>query len=95
MRQTAIRLPETMIEALDREADSKGVTRAEHMRSILESRSETEELRRRVERLEREKRMILEQREENQELMRHVDAERTWREAGLVQRLSWWLTGMD
>ena len=95
MKQTTIRLPEEMIEALEQEARDRGVKRSEYMRQVLDSRSEYDKLRNRIDRLEREKRMILEQREENQELVRYVEGERSWREAGLLRRAKWWLTGMS
>lgn len=94
MKQTTIRLPEEMIEALEQEARDRGMKRSEHMRQVLDSRSEYDKLRNRIDRLEREKRMILEQREENQELVRYAETERTYREGSLLQRLRWWFRGM-
>jgi predicted DNA-binding protein len=95
MKQTTIRLPEEMIEALEQEARDRGMKRSEYMRQVLGSRSECDELRNRVDRLEREKRMILEHREENQELMRYVEDELSYRRAGVFTRMRWWLQGME
>ena len=95
MKQTTIRLPEEMIEALEQEARDRGMKRSEYMRQVLGSRSEYDKLRNRIDRLEREKRMILEQREENTELVKYVEDERRFRHAGLLTRAKWWLRGMS
>ncbi|RBI60045.1 hypothetical protein DMJ13_20425 [halophilic archaeon] len=41
MKQTALRLPEDLIQTLDEEAQEEGVSRSEYMRNILESRHES------------------------------------------------------
>jgi metal-responsive CopG/Arc/MetJ family transcriptional regulator len=40
-RQTTIRLTESLVDELDREADEQGITRSEHIRQILSERHET------------------------------------------------------
>ena len=39
-RQTTIRLTESLVDELDREADEQGITRSEHIRQILSERHE-------------------------------------------------------
>ena len=69
------------------------------MRSLITEHQhlerENERLSERVERLEREKGLILKQREENTTLQRYAETERAYREAGLKQRLKWWLWGRE
>lgn len=48
MEQITLRLPETMVEELEEEADKEGVSRSEHIRDVLESRRDTDELRDRI-----------------------------------------------
>jgi metal-responsive CopG/Arc/MetJ family transcriptional regulator len=48
MQQITVRLPETMIEELDTEADERGVSRSEHVRSVLASRRDVDDLRDRL-----------------------------------------------
>lgn len=52
MEQITVRLPESMIEELEKEAEEEGVSRSEHIRDVLESRRDTERLRSRIETLE-------------------------------------------
>jgi metal-responsive CopG/Arc/MetJ family transcriptional regulator len=40
-RQTTIRLTESLVDELDREADEQGITRSEHIRQRLSERHET------------------------------------------------------
>lgn len=100
MEQITVRVPEDMLESLDAEAEERDRDRSEHIRAVLASRHEHDELRNEVndlqtevERLRREKRQVLEQREENQKLVRYVDHELEWRSAPLTKRLKWWVTG--
>jgi Arc/MetJ-type ribon-helix-helix transcriptional regulator len=84
MRQITVRLPDDMIEELDREADERAFdSRAGRIREVLagrggdpelqtevdELRDECERLRTEVERLQRERRQLLEVREENTALV--------------------------
>ena len=50
-RQTTIRLTESLVDELDREADEQGITRSEHIRQILSERHETTVNAQRLERL--------------------------------------------
>lgn len=52
MRQITLRLEDDLLEALDEEADSRGVSRSEHVRKALRTRNESDLLRDRVEELE-------------------------------------------
>lgn len=112
MKNVTVRMPDEKVEELDAEADERDMSRAKYIRSIIESRhgsdvSEDElerlresrdELKREVERVQREKRQILDQREEHTELVKAVQSERTIAErkaqAGIATRSKWWLTGM-
>jgi len=49
MEQITLRVPETLLEKLEKEADKHGVSRSEHIRNVLESRRDTERLRERLE----------------------------------------------
>jgi metal-responsive CopG/Arc/MetJ family transcriptional regulator len=93
MQQITIRLPEEMIESLDDEADEHGRSRSEHIREVLASRTEHDELHTEIERLRREKRQILDQREEKNELARYVEEEQEWRSAPIWTRAKWWVAG--
>ena len=99
MQQITLRIREDTLEALDEEAEERGVSRSEHIRDILDSRDDVEDLRTEVERLRREKRQILEQREEATELVRYVEDELERRErrdtAPVWTRARWWLLGRE
>jgi len=75
-------------------------SKSEAVREFIDSGETTEDLRREVERLNRERRQLLEQREENQELVRFADEqrsvvraqreeERRRRQTNIVRR-TWW-----
>lgn len=93
MEQITLRVPEDMLESLDDEAAEHDRDRSEHIRDILASRNEHDELQTEVERLRREKRQILDQRNEKNELARYVEEEQEWREAPIWQRARWWVAG--
>jgi len=105
MEQITVRIPEEELAELEAEADEHGVSRSEHIRTVLESRheeadreAELERLRTQVERLRTEKQLILQEREEKSELVAYVEAERSaeqrWRQAGLGTKLKWRVFGM-
>ena len=52
-------------------------SKSEAVRSFIESGEDTEQLRREVERLNRERRQLLEQREENQQLARFAEEQQS------------------
>lgn len=55
MRNVTVRMPDSLIEALEAEADEKGVDRSTYIRQILERREESQpDLERRLSRVERE-----------------------------------------
>lgn len=100
MRQITVRLPADLLAEIDAEADDHGRDRSEHIRNVLRSRgddddlqTEVERLRTEVERLRSEKRLILEQREEKRELANYVESEQTYRQAPLWTRLKWFVRG--
>lgn len=99
MQQITLRIREDTLEALEEEAEERGVSRSEHIRDILDSRDDVEDLQTEVERLRREKRQILEQREEATELVRYVEDELERRErrdtAPVWTRARWWLLGRE
>lgn len=105
MKQITLRLPEDTLDELEAEAEERGVSRSEHIRDILDDRHRVEQLEARVDELETEverqqraRRQLLEQREEHDELVAAVQEERSVerrrREAGVMTRAKWWLTGM-
>lgn len=70
----------------------------ERERLRAEYEKEIAELHERIEYLENRERVILEERQEKQELVRYVEDERTaaeqWRQAGLLTKAKWAVTGM-
>lgn len=70
-------------------------SKSEAMRSFINADEQVRELEQEVERLNRERRQLLEQRSENTELRRYVEDEQRYRQAGLMQRLKWWVRGME
>ena len=108
MEQITLRLDAELLDALEEEAEGRGVSRSEHIRDTLESRNEhdenTDELRDRIadlerdlDRVRREKRLILEERDEKAELVEYVERERSaeqrWRQASLATKLKWTVFG--
>lgn len=70
-------------------------SKSEAMRSFIGADERVGELEQEVERLNRERRQLLDQRSENKKLRRYVDDEQRYRQAGVIQRLRWWVRGMD
>lgn len=70
-------------------------SKSEAMRSFIGVDERVRELEQEVERLNRERRQLLEQRSENKELRRYVEDEQRYRQGGVIQRLKWWVRGMD
>lgn len=70
-------------------------SKSEAMRSFIDADERVQELEQEVERLNRERRQLLEQRTENKELRRYVEDEQRYRQGGVIQRLKWWVRGMD
>jgi len=79
-------------------------SKSEAVREFIESGEDTEQLRREVERLNRERRQLLEQRKENDELVAFADETRsvlerrehrseTIRTAPVWRRALWWVLG--
>lgn len=110
MDPITLRLPTDTLDEVDREANEKGLSRAEYLREIVEKRhvddetltdyeSEVERLRSDVARLQNEKRQILEQREEHTDLVRAIEREQSREDrraqAGVLTRAKWWLVGME
>lgn len=52
MKQITIRLREDVIDALEAEAEDRGVSRSEHVRDVIDSREDVTRLRARIETLE-------------------------------------------
>lgn len=109
MPSLTVRAEQERLDALDAEADERGISRAALIREIIDEReareneldalkSERDELETEVKRLRREKRQILDQREEHSELVETVAAEQSLAErranAGVLTRARWWLVGM-
>ena len=105
MKAITIRLEESTIESIDDEANEHGRSRSEHIREIIRTRNEHEELKaeherlqQQVDRLQREKRMILERDTETTDLVAEVRKDRTLAErkarAGLLKKAKWALFGM-
>lgn len=52
MQQITVRLPDEMIDALEEEAEEQGVSRSEHMRNVIGSRRDADQLHEEIARLE-------------------------------------------
>lgn len=79
--------------------DEEYASKSEAVRNFINHGEDTEELRREIDRLRREKQMILKQCEENTELVRYAETERERRERERerrqhnVFRRAWWVAG--
>lgn len=73
MEQITLRLPETMIGELEEEADEKGVSRSEHIRDVIDSRRDTDELRERIKSRENRIKELEEQLSRRSEIEEKVD----------------------
>ena len=106
MPRLTITVTEEQSELLDELSSDGGryESKSEAVRSFIESGEDTEELRREVERLNRERRQLLEQREENQELVEFASETRSVlerreyrselkRTAPVWRRALWWVFG--
>lgn len=93
MEQITVRMPEEMLESIEGEAAELDRDRSEHIRDILASRNEHDELQTEVERLQREKRLVLEKHQEHGQLARYVEEEQEWRRAPIWKRAKWWVAG--
>lgn len=104
MDSITLRLPTEMIEELDSEANEHGVSRSEHIRTILETRNEHDELQTERDRLERRVQTLIQQRDEHRELVEYVEDERELRhrreqrreqrrQSNAFKRFAWWLFG--
>ena len=97
MARLSASIPEEQMERIEELAGSEGPygSKSEVVRECINRYDRVDELETEVDRLHRERRQLLEQRSENQELQRYVKDEQRYRQAGLVQRLRWWIGGMD
>jgi metal-responsive CopG/Arc/MetJ family transcriptional regulator len=110
MQQITLRVDEDVLDEIEQEAEEAGVSRSEHIREVLRTRNEHDEIRteyeERIESLEteldraqRRTRQVLEQKEERDELIRYVEQERSLQEdrvrAGIVTRAKWFLVGRE
>jgi Arc/MetJ-type ribon-helix-helix transcriptional regulator len=106
MPRLTITVTEEQSELLDELSSDGGryESKSEAVRSFIESGEDTEELRREVERLNRERRQLLEQREENQELVEFASETKSVlerrehrnelkRTAPVWRRALWWVLG--
>jgi len=109
MDQITLRLDESLKDALDEEADEKGVSRSEYIRYILESRGEVEHLRgrldareERIEELEGQLRKRSNIEEKIEDLPAKIQSDLSWSEkrtraynnASVSERLLWRITGV-
>jgi Arc/MetJ-type ribon-helix-helix transcriptional regulator len=92
MEQITLRLPESLREELEQEADERGVSRSEHIRDVLESRRDTERLRERLESRERRIEELEEQLARRSQIEEKVDvlAERVDEEPPVPWPVRWY-----
>lgn len=100
MERLTIRVPEEIMEELERIQSADNVSQSEAARRLLRRGSEYEEVRAERDRLERQYRQLIEQREEHTELVEYVEEERELkrqrdrrRTAPVWRRAKWWLLG--
>jgi DNA repair exonuclease SbcCD ATPase subunit len=109
MEQITLRLPTDLLEELDEEADEAGVSRSEHVRDVLRTRADTNELRDRIEQKEDRIQQLEEQLARRSQLEEKIEAlpdrvrdlegyqekrQRMLDEASLATRLRWKVTGV-
>lgn len=87
MEQITLRIPENTLESLEGEAEEHGVTRSEHIRDVIESRTEhgedVDELRNEIEELEAK---IEQLEDENEEVTRDLERVKNEKQALIEQR---------
>jgi len=102
MQPHTIRLPEDLLAELRAEADERGVSQAEYIRSVLRNRTEYDELRRENERLRDQLAATNARQDDVGELVEYVEEERRiqqrreQRRSAPVWRRAWrWVVGYD
>ena len=95
MNPIASRVPEDTDASIEEYADKNEISKSDAIRELLKRGIEYDRLQTENERLRNEKRMIINQRDEHRELVEYVEDEQRYRQAGLVQRVKWFLRGMD
>jgi chromosome segregation ATPase len=100
MQPHTIRLPEELLAELRAEADERGVSQAEYIRSILRNRTEYDELRRENERLRDQLAATNARQDDVGDLVEYVEEERRIQQrreershAPAWRRAKWWLLG--
>lgn len=100
MERLTIRVPEEIMEELERIQDADNVSQSEAARQLLRRGSEYERIRNERDRFERQYRQLVDQREEHTELVEYVEEERELerqrgrrRSAPVWTRAKWWILG--
>lgn len=92
METITIRIPEDVLQSIDREADEQGVSRSEYIRELIEKGRKYDALK--LERDQLEERFIY-QRNERQDLIAYIEEMRSRHSASLLKRLKWLVFGKD
>lgn len=97
-----IRMPEDLLDELEEEAEERGVSRADYIRSLLRQRTEYDELRRENERLRQQLQAVNSRQDDVGELVEYVEEERKIqqrreerRDAPIWRRAKWWVFGRN
>ena len=90
-RQTTIRLTESLVDELDREADEQGITRSEHIRQILSERHETTVNAQRLERIEDRLHRYEDRLTDVDSRLRHQEQQQSKETQSLSHRVIEWL----
>lgn len=104
MERLTIRVPEELLEEIERIQDADDVSQSEAARQLLRRGSAYDEVKTERDRLERQYRQLIEQREEHTELVEYVEEERDLkrqrerqrdrrRTAPVWRRAKWWFLG--
>ena len=105
MERLTIRVPEDLLEEIERITDADGVSQSEAARQLLRRGSEYERIHNERDRLERQLSAVNARQGDVDELVEYVESQRdlerrrAYREerrsqAGVLTRTKWWLTGM-
>ncbi len=96
MQAITLRLEEDTIQSLDSEAETRGVTRSEYIRELIERRSEYAEidsLREELERVKHERNTLIQNRQETTDIVRYLEKNQEWETAPIWTRAKWWVFG--
>lgn len=100
MKKLTVRIPEELLEDVERIQADDDVSQSEAVRRLLRRGSEYESIRQERDRFERQYQQLVQQREQHTELVEYVEQERSLQEqrerrqsAPVWRRAKWWVLG--